>query len=81
MIIIIVIAIAILSWYGVDIKKFFTSPQAQKNFGYIWDFIKNVWTNYLESPALKLWGIWTDYIWGPLLNMLKRGDTTTILKP
>ena len=35
MIIIIVIAIAILSWYGVDIKEFFTSPQVQKNFGYV----------------------------------------------
>ena len=57
MIILIIIAIAVLSWYGVDIKDFFTSPQMQKNLGYISSFIGDVWNNYLAIPANKLWGI------------------------
>ena len=56
-IIIIVIIIAILSWYGFDIKDFFTSPQAQKNFGYVWNFISDIWSNYLAGPVIKLWSI------------------------
>jgi Holliday junction DNA helicase RuvB len=70
MIIVIIIAIAILSWYGMDIKDFFTSPQAQKNFGYVWTFLKDAWTNYLAVPAHKVWGIWLTYGWEPLLNII-----------
>jgi hypothetical protein len=66
MIIIIVIAIIVLSWYGVDIKEFLTSPQVQKNFGYISDFIKDVWADYLSEPAQKIWGIWIEHVWKPL---------------
>jgi hypothetical protein len=70
-IILIIIAIAVLSWYGVDIKEFFTSPQVQKNFGYVWNFIKELWSNYLTDPAHKVWGIWLTYIWGPFINIIK----------
>jgi len=71
MIILIIIAIAVLSWYGVDIKAFFTSEQFQKNIGYIWNFISDAWTNYLAEPAAKVWGIWVQYIWTPFIGMIK----------
>ena len=74
MIILIVIAIAVLSWYGVDIKEFFMSEQVQKNFGYVWTFIKDIWSSYLVEPATKLWDIWIQYIWTPFLDMLKVGN-------
>jgi hypothetical protein len=77
-IILIVIAIAILSWYGVDIKEFFMSEQVQKNFGYVWNFIKDIWSEYLAEPASKLWGIWLQYIWAPFMEMLKRGSETNV---
>lgn len=57
MIIIIIIAVLILSWYGVDIKNFFSSDMVQKNFGYIWNFISSIWSNYLVGPVQKVWGI------------------------
>ena len=79
MIIIIIIAIAILSWYGVDIKEFFTSPQAQKNFGYIWNFIKEVWSNYLAAPAHSAWSFWVTYAWTPFVQMLKLKEHTDVL--
>ena len=81
LIIVIVIIIAILSWYGFDIKDFFTSPQAQKNFGYVWNFVSGVWSTYLAAPAGKLWDIGLQYIWGPFMDMLKRGDHTGVLNP
>ncbi len=79
MIIIIIIVIAILSWYGLDIKEFFTSPQAQKNFGYIWNFIKDTWNDYLSTPAHKAWGIWVQYAWQPFIEMIKTKNHTDIL--
>jgi len=81
MIIIIIIAIAILSWYGVDIKEFFNSPQVQKNFSYVWSFITDIWSNYIQEPASKLWDIWLQYIWGPFMDMLKRGDHANVINP
>lgn len=57
MIILVIIAIAVLSWYGFDIKEFFMSEQVQKNFSYVWDIIKTVWADYLAAPAKALWGI------------------------
>lgn len=72
MIIIIIIAVAILSWYGVDLKKFIESPAMQRNFGYIWDFISGVWSDYLAGPASKLWDIVVIYIWGPLMDVIKK---------
>lgn len=79
MIILIIIIIAVLSWYGVDIKDFFTSPTTQKNFGYVWNFINDIWSNYLAEPASKLWGIWLQYIWAPFMEMLKTKNHTDVL--
>lgn len=71
MIVLIIIAIAVLSYYGIDIKEFFTSPQFQKNFGYVRDFITDIWTTYLAEPVAKLWGIWLKYAWEPFMNILE----------
>ena len=79
MIIIIIVAILILSWFGVDIKEFFTSDQVQRNLGYVWGFITDTWHNYLAAPALKLWGIWVSYIWDPFMEMLKLKEHTDVL--
>jgi hypothetical protein len=72
MIILIIIAIAVLSYFGIDIKNFFTSEQAQKNFGYIWNFLKDLWSQYLSGPANQLWGIWLSYVWEPFLRAVTK---------
>lgn len=56
MIIVIVIAIAILSWYGVDIKEFFLSEQFQDNLNHVWNFLKLAW-NYIVGVAQKIWNL------------------------
>lgn len=54
-IVIIVIAIILLSYLGFDLKKIFMSDLVQKNFGYVWGFIKTLWLNYLSVPFTYLW--------------------------
>ena len=81
MVIMIIIAIAVLSYYGVDIKDFFTSEQFQKNFGYVWNFITDIWSNYLTEPAHKVYEFWLKYFWGPFMDMLNREDHANILNP
>lgn len=58
MIIIIIIAIVILSYYGIDLKNIFTSDQVQKNLGYVWGFVVDAWNLFVQ------------YIWTPVLNLL-----------
>jgi len=79
MIIIIIIAIAILSWYGFDLKTFVMSEPVQRNFGYVWGFVKDIWSDYLAGPAHKLWGIWVTYAWGPFMEMIKNPSHTDVL--
>jgi len=72
MIILIIIAVAVLSYFRIDIKDFFTSEQFQKNIGYIWSFIKDTWNNYLAAPVGVVWGIWIKYVWTPLVAIIKK---------
>lgn len=55
LIVIIVVAIIILSYLGFDLKKTVTSDLTQKNFGYVWGFVKNLWSNYLSVPFTFVW--------------------------
>lgn len=80
MIILIIIAIAVLSYFGINIKDFFTSPQAKENFGLIWNFITNIWDNYLVEPSSYLWNIWVQYIWTPFIEMLTRSNHADIVQ-
>jgi hypothetical protein len=81
LIIIVVIAILVLSWFGVDIKEFITSESVQKNLSYVWTLITDTWTNYLATPAHKVWVIWVQYIWDPFMEMLKLKEHTDVLTP
>jgi hypothetical protein len=58
MIIVIIIAIAILAYYGINLKD-------------IWNFILSIWNNFLLGPAEYLWNLWVQYIWTPFLGSLQ----------
>ena len=58
MIIVIIIAIIILSYYGFDLKNIITSDQVQKNLSYVWGFV------------VALWDLFIHYVWTPILNLL-----------
>lgn len=83
-IIIIVIAIVIISYFGFDLKRIIESPQTQRNFGYVKDAVVTVWNRYLEEPVVYLWNdVFKKLIWSTSVDALKdikNGDQTILEK-
>lgn len=71
-IIIIIIALIVLGYFGFDIKKAIEAPTTQNNLTYVQKVVSNVWHNYLKKPAAYLWGIFVNYIWEPALDNLSK---------
>lgn len=82
MIILVVVLLAILSFFGISIKSIIEGESFKENFSYVWGWIKHLWNNYLIRPASYLWNdIFIDLIWGSFVDNLKRiklGKPTTI---
>ncbi len=57
-IILIIIAIAILSYFGINMKA-------------IWDFILDIWHKLLETPFKIVWDFWVGNIWTPFIESIK----------
>lgn len=70
-ILIILIAILALSYFGIDIKGLVEAPRTQQNVGYVTGWVMYVWTNYLEKPYDYLWNdIFVGRIWSQFLDTL-----------
>jgi hypothetical protein len=72
MVILIVIGLIILGYFGFDIRKAIESPVARSNIEYAKDAVVYVWNTYMKGPAEYLWHIFIDLIWGPALENLKK---------
>lgn len=71
--IVLIILILILSYFGFDIKGFIDSPGTQKNIGYVVGLGKTVWEKYLEKPATYLWEkVFVNLLWGSFSSNLER---------
>ena len=57
-IILIIIAIAVLSYFGINMKD-------------IWDFIQGVWHRLLETPFKYAWDFVLIKIWTPFIESVK----------
>ena len=81
-IIIIVIALLVLSYFGLNIRTIVNSPAGHDNFTYTQEVIYNVWNNYLKRPVTYLWNdIFLDLIWNPAvenLTKIKNGQMDSI---
>ncbi len=77
MIIVIVIALLILSYFGFNLRNIANSPTTQDNFSYVWGLIVHVWNDYLKTPAVFIWNIFINYIWNPAINNLQHPHTST----
>lgn len=72
-IIIIVVALLVLSYFGYNLRDIVNSPTSQSNFSYVGEVIGNVWNNYLKAPATYVWNIFVVYVWEPAFDaMVKR---------
>ncbi len=77
-ILLIIIALIVLGYFGFDIRGIIESEQVQKNLFYVWSFVVSVWDNYLQKPIMYLWNdIFIELIWGTFvenLNQIKEAD-------
>ena len=63
-IIILVLALIILGYFGFDIRDILEKPLVQKNLNYVWNFVIFVWDHYLKTPAVFIWDrVIIDLIW------------------
>jgi hypothetical protein len=75
--ILILIALIILGYYGISVRSAVENPTTQDNVSYIWTGIVNVWNDYLKAPSTFLWNIFVNDIWDPAiigLEGLKNGQ-------
>lgn len=54
-IILIVIALLALSYFGFNLREIADSPTTKSNFGFVKEVIVKVWENYLKKPAAFVW--------------------------
>lgn len=54
-IVIIVVALIILGYLGIDIKQVIDSPTTQHNFSYVTQVILYVWNHFLKDITFYVW--------------------------
>ncbi len=54
-IVLIIIALVVLGFFGLNIQTVFDSPTVKKNLGYAWGLVKTIWNNLLAKPARFIW--------------------------
>ncbi|MEK7567952.1 MAG: hypothetical protein AAB513_03485 [Patescibacteria group bacterium] len=72
LIILIVIAIFALSYFGISLRGIAESETGQENIGFVKEISIKVWDGFLRKPAEYLWNtIWLDLSWHPFVDTLK----------
>jgi len=70
-ILIVLIAVLVLSYFGFNIKGIVESPLAQDNVSYVWGGVVAIWTNYLSRPILYFWNnIFIGVLWESFLGAM-----------
>ena len=54
-IIVIVIALIILGYFGFNINDIISGPTVQANLHTAWDFVLMIWNNYLAASFFLIW--------------------------
>ena len=70
-IVVIVIALLILSYYGFNLRQTVESPATQSNFSYLWGGVVYVWDTYLQAPATIAYNFFIVNIWEPSIRDLQ----------
>jgi len=70
-VIIIVIALIVLGYFGFDVENIIKSEKVQKNLNYIWDMVSNVWNLYLATPFMFVWDkFFVGVVWKTIVSVL-----------
>jgi uncharacterized membrane protein len=64
MVILLIIALLVLSYLGIDLKSTVESQQNKQNFSYVWGYTSAFWDKYCAGPAAWIWqNIIIDIVW------------------
>ena len=58
-IIVIIIALIVLGYFGFDLSEILNSPTVKSNLHTAWNIVLNIWNNYLAAPVIFIW----DMLW------------------
>ena len=71
-IILIVVALLILSYFGISLRAVINSPVTQDNISYTTTGTVTFWNTYLKQPATYIWNqIFLNLIWNPAIDSLQ----------
>lgn len=75
-ILLVVVAILILSYFGFSIKDIAESETSKSNFSYVWGFLSYVWNTFLVAPISFVWnvivvGIFWNKLFLPTITLLE----------
>lgn len=75
-IVIIIVGILVLSYFGFNIRQIAESDTSRENFSYVQEKMIYVWDNFLETPVTFVWErIIIDLGWEPFMKALEYADT------
>jgi len=72
-IILIIILILILSYFGFDLRSLINDGQTQDNFSVVGEWLSKIWNDYLKTPALFIWDeLIIPFVWEPIQDLQDR---------
>ena len=80
LVLVIIVVILLLSYFGVSLRKVANSQAGKDNFGFVkeigvkvWDFCLSIWNQYLEQKVLFIWNdIIVKYGWNFITQMIDK---------
>ena len=55
LILLIVIALVVLGFFGYNLRDIINSPSVHDNLAYVWDLVVRFWNTFLAQPFAWLW--------------------------
>jgi hypothetical protein len=81
-ILIILIAVLVLAYFGIDLRAIVSSPTGQSNLTFIKDILVYVWQNFLARPVMFLWNdVFVGILWETFkgaMDNIKTGEPTEL---
>ena len=73
-ILLIVLALIVLGFFGYNLKDIVNSPDVKGNFAYVWDLLVKLW-NWILTPLSWVWeNIVIKLVWNNLQLILNKGQ-------
>lgn len=78
-IVLIVIALIVLGFFGYNIRNIINQPTVQDNLNYVWDFVKDIWNRFLVGPATFIWDkLVVGIVWNGLVNLINQTQANNV---